>query len=51
MLRCHELGLSDEALRDMTIGMVYDLITEKGNDSEKYPIIADQDDIHNFFGG
>ena len=30
MLRCAELGLSDEALQDMTIGMVYDLIAEKG---------------------
>lgn len=50
MLRCAELGLSDEALQDMTIGMVYDLIAEKANDMEDYPKKATQDDIKRFFG-
>ena len=50
MLRCAELRLSDEALRGMTIGMVYDLLTEQANDQEDYPVKADQDDIRNFFG-
>lgn len=50
MLRCAELGLSDEALRDMTVGMVFDLLTEKANDQESYPYKATQDDIRAFFG-
>lgn len=50
MLRCAELGLSDEALQDMTIGMVYDLIAEKANDAEDYPRKATQEDIMRFFG-
>lgn len=50
MLRCAELGLHDEALQDMTIGMVYDLIAEKANDMEDYPKVATQDDIKRFFG-
>lgn len=50
MLRCAELGLSDEALAGMTIGMVYDLLAEKANDQEEYPVIADQDDIDRIFG-
>lgn len=50
MLRCAELGLSDEALSTMTMGMVYDLLAEKANDHEKYPYKATQDDIYAFFG-
>ena len=50
MLRCAELGLSDEALSSMSIGMVYDMLIEKANDAEKYPYKATQDDIYSFFG-
>lgn len=50
MLRCAELGLNDDALAGMTMGMVYDMLIEKGNDSEKYNIKATQDDIKSFFG-
>ena len=50
MLRCAELGLSDEALYGMSMGMVYDLLTEKANDKEKYPVKATQSDIEAFFG-
>lgn len=50
MLRCAELNLSDEALGGMTMGMVYDMYTEKANDQEQYPIKADQSDIYAFFG-
>ena len=45
MLRCAELGLSDEALQNMSLGMVFDLFTEKTNDR------ATQEDIYSFFGG
>lgn len=48
MLRCAQLGLSDEALAGMTMGMVYDLLTEKANDQENYPIRATQEDFDNF---
>lgn len=51
MLRCAQLGLSDEALNTMTMGMVYDMYTEKANDQEEYQFIATQDDIYAFFGG
>lgn len=50
MLRCAELNLSDSALSNMSIGMVYDMLTEKMNDKEEYPYEATQDDIEAFFG-
>lgn len=42
--------MSDEALSGMTVGMVYDLMTEQANDSEKYDIKGTQDDIRRIFG-
>lgn len=49
MLRCSELGLvSDDILASFTMGMVYDMLTEKSNDYEKYPVLATQDDFDNF---
>ena len=48
MLRCAQLGLSDEALGSMSMGMVYDLLTEQANDREKYPLMATQEDFDNF---
>lgn len=51
MLRCAQLHLGDDALGGMTIGMVYDLLTEQANDNEDYPYKATQDDIDHFFGG
>lgn len=50
MLRCAELHLDDGALAGMTMGMVYDMYTEKANDQEQYPIKATQEDIYAFFG-
>jgi hypothetical protein len=50
MLRCAKLGLSDEALESMTMGMVYDMLTEEANDREEYPYKATQEDIKSFFG-
>lgn len=49
MLRCVELGLTPELLDRITVGDVYDMMTEKGNDSEEYPFAANQDDINGFF--
>lgn len=51
MLRCAELGLSDEALANMSLGMVYDLMTERENDSYEYPYKAQKGDLKAFFGG
>ena len=51
MLRCAEFGLSDEALSQMTIGMIYDMLVEKANDSFDYPFKATAEDVHQFFGG
>lgn len=48
MLRCAELGLSDQALDSMTMGMVYDLLTEQANDRERYPDMATQEDFDAF---
>lgn len=50
MLRCAELGLSDEAMDAMTMGMVYDMLIERANDREDYPIRATQEDIYRYFG-
>lgn len=50
MLRCAELGLTDEALRGMTMGMVYDLLAEQANDQENYPLEGTQEDIERIFG-
>lgn len=51
MLRCAELNLSDDALGGMTMGMIYDMLTEKMNDNETYPYKATQEDIEHYFGG
>lgn len=49
MLRCAELGLvSDVVLSSYTMGMVYDMLIEKANDREKYPVLATQEDFDNF---
>ena len=50
MLRCAELNLTDEALNEMTMGMVYDMYIEKANDNVDYPVRATQEDIKTFFG-
>ena len=51
MLRCAELRLSKEDLDDMTIGMVFDMITEKGNDQIKYDKKAPAGSMASFFQG
>lgn len=51
MLRCAHFGLSDADLETMTMGMVYDMLIEEGNDREQYPFEATQEDIRSFFGG
>lgn len=49
MLRCAELGLvADEVLVSYTMGMVYDMLVERANDHEKYPVRATQEDFDAF---
>ena len=48
LLRCVEIGLSIRDLDYLTIGMVMDIWTEKGNDSVKYDSIATQEDFDKF---
>ena len=50
MLRCAERGLTSQDLDDMTIGMVLDMLIEKGNDKEKYPFEGTSEDVKDFFG-
>jgi len=48
MLRCKELGLSVDDLEQIDIGIVQDMLTEKGNDEYNYPYKASQKDFDNF---
>lgn len=50
MLRCVQLGLSLEMLAFLSMGDVYDMLTEQGNDQYEYPIKATQEHINAFFG-
>lgn len=51
MLRCAELNLSMEDLDDMTVGMVFDMVTEKANDYVKYDKKAPAGSMAAFFRG
>lgn len=51
MLRCAELGLSLDLLDNMTVGMVYDMLTEKANDRERYPYKGRQGTLADFMTG
>lgn len=48
LLRCLEIGISIRDLDYLTIGMVMDIWTEKGNDSVKYGNMATQEDFDKF---
>ena len=48
MLRCAELGLSYDDLQDMTIGMIYDMCTERANDGAEYDIIAPRGSLRGY---
>ena len=50
MLRCAQLNLHDDDLRGMTMGMVYDMLIEQGNDREDYPSKATNDDYKRLLG-
>lgn len=46
-----DLGAPIEILERISVGMVYDLYTEKANDAEQYPYKATKEDYDAFFGG
>jgi hypothetical protein len=48
LLRCVEIGISIRDLELLTIGMVLDIWTEKGNDSVKYERVAGQAEFDKF---
>lgn len=47
-LRCLEIGLSMEDLDHLTLGMVYDILIEKSNDSYEWDDLATAEDIASF---
>ena len=48
LLRCVEIGISIADLDLLTIGLILDMWTEKGNDSETYSYVADKSDFDRF---
>ena len=48
LLRCIEIGISIAYIDLLTIGMILDIWTEKGNDSIKYPRLAGQAEFDRF---
>ena len=45
LLRCMEVGISIPDLDLLTIGLVMDIWTEKGNDGTTYAVLATQEDM------
>jgi len=48
LLRCFEIGIGLKDMDDLTIGLVLDIWTERGNDSVKYKRLASQEDFDRF---
>ena len=48
LLRCMEVGISIPDLDLLTIGLVMDIWTEKGNDGTEYAVKASQSDMDRF---
>ena len=48
LLRCVEMGLSIRDLDLVSVGMVLDMWTEKGNDSYSYRRVAGQNEFDRF---
>lgn len=48
MLRSLQVGLSISDLEQLSVGMVYDIITESGNDNCEYEQKATQEDFDKF---
>ncbi len=48
MLRAFQLGLSVLDMNEVTIGLVFDMYIESGNDEYEYPDMATQEDFDSF---
>jgi hypothetical protein len=48
MLRCVEIGISLSDMELLTMGMVLDMLTEKGNDDCEYDRVAGQEEFDRF---
>jgi hypothetical protein len=48
MLRCLQIGLRLPDLDELTMGEVFDIFIENGNDQVEYDQIATQEDIDNW---
>lgn len=49
ILRAKQLNLTLEELDVLTVGEVFDLLTEESNDHYEYPVMATQEDIDRIF--
>lgn len=49
-LRMKEMGISCDDADQYTMGMIFDMITEKANDSAEWQTLATQEDIDAFLG-
>ena len=50
LLRAKELGLSLTELHELSMGGVFDMFTERANDSYEYKVLATQEDFDKFRG-
>lgn len=48
MLRCFQMGITLADLEVLSIGMVFDMLAERQNDSYEYKEHATQDDFDKF---
>lgn len=51
LLRCKQMHLSMEEMDMVECGMVWDMMTESGNDNEEYPIKAGKEEFRAFLKG
>jgi hypothetical protein len=45
LLRCSDIGLSMADLGLLSLGLVFDMFTERQNDGYEYPTLATDEDI------
>lgn len=48
LLRVYQLGMTQDDLDTLTMGTVFDIMTESANDDCKYKELANQDDFDRF---
>jgi len=48
LLRCKEAGLGLQELDHLEIGLIFDMFTEKANDSAEYDLLPTQEDFDRF---